>query len=115
MAVNNETGVIQDIPRLAAIAREAGALFHSDLAQAAGKIPVDVTHWGVEPGLGERAQAVRAEGGGCAVRAPAAAGAGRATLLRRRAGTRIALRHVAGAADRGFRGGVPDCRRRDGG
>src|ERR1700712_4601856 len=32
MAVNNETGVIQDIPRLAAIAKQAGALFHSDIA-----------------------------------------------------------------------------------
>lgn len=42
MAVNNETGVIQDIAGLAAIARGAGALFHTDAAQAAGKIPVDV-------------------------------------------------------------------------
>ncbi len=42
MAVNNETGVIQDIAALAAIARAAGALFHTDAAQAAGKIPLDV-------------------------------------------------------------------------
>ena len=42
MAVNNETGVIQDIPALAAIARDAGALFHTDAAQAAGKIAIDV-------------------------------------------------------------------------
>lgn len=42
MAVNNETGVVQDIPALAAVAREAGALFHTDAAQAAGKIPLDV-------------------------------------------------------------------------
>ena len=42
MAVNNETGVIQDIPALAAIARAARALFHTDAAQAAGKIPLDV-------------------------------------------------------------------------
>src|SRR5882757_3523580 len=34
MAVNNEIGVVQDIPELARIAKEAGALFHSDLAQA---------------------------------------------------------------------------------
>jgi cysteine desulfurase len=40
MAVNNETGVVQDIATLAAIAREAGALFHTDAAQAAGKIPL---------------------------------------------------------------------------
>ena len=39
MAVNNEIGVVQDIPALAAIAKQAGALFHTDIAQAAGKIP----------------------------------------------------------------------------
>ena len=42
MAVNNETGVIQDIAAIAAQAHEAGALFHTDAAQAAGKIPLDV-------------------------------------------------------------------------
>ncbi|MGH7081875.1 MAG: cysteine desulfurase family protein [Acetobacteraceae bacterium] len=48
MAVNNETGVIQDIPRLAAIAHQHGARFHCDAAQAAGKIPVDVRAWDVD-------------------------------------------------------------------
>lgn len=48
MAVNNETGVVQDIQALAAIARQAGALFHTDAAQAAGKIPLDVAAWGVD-------------------------------------------------------------------
>ncbi len=48
MAVNNETGVIQDIATLAAIARAAGALFHTDAAQAAGKIPLDVAGQGVD-------------------------------------------------------------------
>ena len=42
MAVNNETGVIQDIPSLAALSRDSGALFHTDAAQAAGKIPLGV-------------------------------------------------------------------------
>lgn len=42
MAVNNETGVVQDIAALAALAHEAGAHFHTDAAQAVGKIPVDV-------------------------------------------------------------------------
>ncbi len=41
MWANNETGVIQDIPALAAAAREGGALFHTDAVQAAGKIEVD--------------------------------------------------------------------------
>ncbi len=48
MAVNNETGVIQDIPALAVMAHAAGALFHTDAAQAAGKIPIDVRAWDVD-------------------------------------------------------------------
>src|ERR1035437_3370508 len=48
MAVNNETGVVQDIPALAAIAKQAGALFHTDAAQAVGKIRLDVTGWKVD-------------------------------------------------------------------
>jgi cysteine desulfurase len=42
MAVNNETGVVQDIAALAAQTHAKGALFHTDAAQAAGKIPLDV-------------------------------------------------------------------------
>ena len=42
MAVNNETGVVQDITALAALAHAAGAQFHTDAAQAAGKIALDV-------------------------------------------------------------------------
>jgi cysteine desulfurase len=41
MVANNETGVIQDTARLARIAREAGAVFHADAVQAAGKLPLD--------------------------------------------------------------------------
>ena len=42
MAVNNEIGVVQDLPALAAIAKEAGALFHTDAAQGAGRVALDV-------------------------------------------------------------------------
>lgn len=48
MHANNETGVIQPIAEIAAIAHEAGALMHSDGVQAAGKIPVDVGALGVD-------------------------------------------------------------------
>ncbi len=48
MAVNNEIGVVQDIRTLAAIARRAGALFHTDAPQAVGKIPLNVEAWGVD-------------------------------------------------------------------
>ena len=42
MAANNEIGTIQDIAGIAAITRAAGAMFHTDAAQAAGRIPLDV-------------------------------------------------------------------------
>jgi cysteine desulfurase len=45
---NNETGVLQDIPPLAAIAHETGALFHADAVQVAGKVPIDVRGSGVD-------------------------------------------------------------------
>ncbi|MFI2641127.1 cysteine desulfurase family protein [Streptomyces sp. NPDC018610] len=42
MAANNETGALQPVAELAALAGRNGALFHCDAAQAAGKIPLDV-------------------------------------------------------------------------
>ena len=42
MHVNNEIGVIQDIAAIGEVCRARGVLFHSDAAQAAGKIPIDV-------------------------------------------------------------------------
>ncbi|MEU7409104.1 cysteine desulfurase family protein [Streptomyces sp. NPDC042638] len=48
MAANNETGALQPITELAALARTHGALFHCDAAQATGKIPLDVQALGVD-------------------------------------------------------------------
>jgi len=42
MYVNNETGVVQDIARIAEIVKARGAIFHVDAAQANGKLPIDV-------------------------------------------------------------------------
>ncbi len=42
MFVNNEIGVIQDIPTLGAICREKGVLLHVDAAQATGKVAIDL-------------------------------------------------------------------------
>jgi cysteine desulfurase len=39
---NNETGVLQPVERIAAIARERGVLTHADATQAVGKVPVDL-------------------------------------------------------------------------
>ena len=48
MLANNETGSIQPIRELAALAHARGALFHTDGVQAVGKIPVDVEALGVD-------------------------------------------------------------------
>jgi len=42
MYVNNEIGVIQDIPALGEICRERGILLHVDAAQATGKVDIDL-------------------------------------------------------------------------
>jgi cysteine desulfurase NifS len=48
MMANNEIGTLQPISELAAIAREKGVVFHTDAAQALGKIPLDVQELGVD-------------------------------------------------------------------
>jgi cysteine desulfurase len=42
MAANNEIGVLQPLAEIGALCRSRGVLFHSDAAQASGKVPVDV-------------------------------------------------------------------------
>jgi cysteine desulfurase len=48
MHANNETGAIQPIREIAAMARSGGAVFHSDGVQVAGRIPVNVRELGVD-------------------------------------------------------------------
>ena len=93
MAVNNETGVIQDIAGLAAIAKEAGALFHSDLAQAVGKIPLDLTGWKVD----------LASISGHKLYGPKGVGA---LFVRRRPRVRLAPLFSGGGQERGLRSGT---------
>ena len=42
MFVNNEIGVIQDIPAIGTLCRERGIIFHVDAAQATGKVAIDL-------------------------------------------------------------------------
>ena len=93
MAVNNETGVIQDIQAHAAIAKEAGALFHTDLAQAVGKIPIDLTAWKVD----------LASVSGHKIYGPKGSGA---LFVRRRPRVRIAPLFSGGGQERGLRSGT---------
>ncbi|MDD2728521.1 IscS subfamily cysteine desulfurase [Malikia sp.] len=48
MFVNNEIGVIQDIPAIGAICREKGVIFHVDAAQATGRVHVDLAQLPVD-------------------------------------------------------------------
>ncbi len=48
MAVNNEIGVIQPIKEIGKMCREKNIFFHSDIAQAFGKIPIDVEEMNVD-------------------------------------------------------------------
>ena len=45
---NNEVGTIQPIAEIGKITREAGVLFHSDVVQTAGKMPLDVNDLNVD-------------------------------------------------------------------
>lgn len=48
MHANNEIGTVEPVAELAALAREAGALFHADICQTVGKIPLDVQALGAD-------------------------------------------------------------------
>ena len=48
MLANNETGVLQPVEQIGKIAAEAGALFHVDAVQGAGKIEFDVRRFGCQ-------------------------------------------------------------------
>lgn len=48
MHANNEVGTLQPVGEIARVARERGVLVHTDAAQSAGKVPVDVSALGVD-------------------------------------------------------------------
>jgi cysteine desulfurase len=48
MTANNEIGVLQPLSAISRIVRSRGALLHTDAAQAAGKIPIDVDSMGID-------------------------------------------------------------------
>lgn len=47
-AANNETGVVQPLPAIAALVREAGGFLHTDAVQAAGRIALDLRTMGAD-------------------------------------------------------------------
>tara|TARA_R110002050_G_scaffold54754_1_gene123842 strand:- start:13744 stop:14967 length:1224 start_codon:yes stop_codon:yes gene_type:complete len=48
MAVHNEIGVIQPLKEIGALCRKKGVFFHTDAAQAVGKIPLDVNEMNID-------------------------------------------------------------------
>ena len=48
MAANNEIGTIQPVAELSAVCRVRGVVFHTDAAQAVGRVPVDLSRWGAD-------------------------------------------------------------------
>jgi cysteine desulfurase len=48
MAVNNEIGVVQPVEEIGALCRQRKVFFHTDAAQALGKVPIDVDAMGVD-------------------------------------------------------------------
>jgi cysteine desulfurase len=48
MFVNNEIGVLQPIPEIGALCRKYDVFFHTDAAQALGKIPIDVNAMNID-------------------------------------------------------------------
>ncbi|MFW5732390.1 MAG: IscS subfamily cysteine desulfurase [Planctomycetota bacterium] len=48
MSANNETGTLNPVARIGAVAKERGVLFHCDATQSVGKLPTDVDSMGID-------------------------------------------------------------------
>ncbi|XP_010943368.1 cysteine desulfurase, mitochondrial [Elaeis guineensis] len=93
MAVNNEIGVVQPLEEIGRICKEKGVPFHTDAAQALGKIPIDVEKMGI--GLMSLS--------GHKIYGPKGVGA---LYLRRRPRIRVEPQMSGGGQERGIRSGT---------
>jgi cysteine desulfurase len=93
MAINNEIGVIQPLAEIGKITRERGVFLHSDLAQAFGKIEIDVEAMNLD----------LASISGHKIYAPKGVGA---LYVRRRPRVRLEALMNGGGQERGFRSGT---------
>ncbi len=93
MAVNNEIGVIQPLAEIGKICREKKTFFHTDAAQAAGKIPLDVEAMNID----------LMSLSGHKIYGPKGIGA---LYVRRRPRVRLVPLIVGGGQERGFRSGT---------
>jgi cysteine desulfurase len=93
MGVNNEIGVIQPLKEIGAICREKGAFFHTDCAQAFGKIPLNVDEMNID----------LMSISGHKIYAPKGVGA---LYVRRRPRVRLESLFSGGGQERGMRSGT---------
>jgi cysteine desulfurase len=93
MAVNNEIGVIQPLEEIGRICREKKTFFHTDAAQAAGKIPLDVEAMNID----------LMSISGHKIYGPKGIGA---LYVRRKPRVRLVPLIVGGGQERGFRSGT---------
>lgn len=93
MAVNNEIGVIQPLVEIGKLCREKGVLFHTDAAQAFGKIPLDVEVMNID----------LMSISGHKIYGPKGIGA---LFVRRRPRVRLEPIFTGGGQERGFRSGT---------
>lgn len=93
MLVNNELGTLTDIGAIGEITRQAGAIFHVDAAQGAGKTPIDVTQTKVD----------LMSFSGHKIYAPKGIGA---LYVRRRPRVRLSAQMHGGGHERGMRSGT---------
>jgi cysteine desulfurase len=93
MLVNNEIGVIQDIPTLGKLCREKGIIFHVDAAQATGKVHIDLSQLPVDLMSFSAHKTYGPKGIG-------------ALYIRRKPRVRLEAQMHGGGHERGFRSGT---------
>ncbi|UTH74959.1 IscS subfamily cysteine desulfurase [Chromobacterium sp. IIBBL 290-4] len=93
MYVNNEIGVIQDIPQIGEICREKGIIFHVDATQAPGKVKIDLNTLKVDLMSLSAHKAYGPKGIG-------------ALYVRRKPRVRLEAQMHGGGHERGFRSGT---------
>jgi cysteine desulfurase len=93
MYVNNEIGVIQDIPAIGELCRSRGVLFHVDAAQATGKCDIDLQRLKVDLMSFSAHKTYGPKGVG-------------ALFIRRKPRVRLEAQMHGGGHERGFRSGT---------